>query len=87
MQSDVIGHPPTRDYVRGLSRRIAQDYGITARHDDLRGVVVNDGVADQHRLIALDTGFLPIEVEQPRPRVEHGPVGLVASGAVSRFRH
>jgi len=84
MELDVVSHPAASYYVGSLLLGVAKYYRVAPSDHDLGQVVVDDAVADEHRLIAIDASFFPCELERPRLGVEDCDVPLIPRRAVAR---
>ncbi|HLQ45822.1 MAG TPA: hypothetical protein VK137_13880, partial [Planctomycetaceae bacterium] len=87
MKLDVVRHPTACDHIGGLLLGITEYHRVASRHDDFGGIVENDGVADQNRLIAIDASLLSIELESVGLSVEHRFVTLIPGRGISLARH
>src|ERR1700719_2781786 len=83
----VVRHSTVCDHVGCLLLGITEYHRIAAGHDDLGGVIENDRVTDQNRLIAIDASLLSVEQESMRLRVEDRSVTLIPGGGITLALH
>src|SRR4051812_29364346 len=78
---------PAGNYVRRLLLRIAQNDRVSAGDYHLRRIAVDDAVADENSLLAIDGGPPALQLESVGPGIEYRFVTLISRRRVSGALH